>query len=173
MGYFESAPGSVGLLTLSSMVATTRLLLIWRHFTHSRTRDMSSKTQMPTPETALPGRSESLKVSAKHDVNGNRTVPPFPEGLQMAMFGMGCFWGAERKFWKQKGVYSTQVGYAGGLTPNPTYEETCTGRTGHTEVVRVVWEPKKTSFSKLLKVFWESHNPTQGDTKPQRNLALW
>ncbi|XP_036831333.1 mitochondrial peptide methionine sulfoxide reductase isoform X5 [Oncorhynchus mykiss] len=139
MGYFESAPGSVGLLTLSSMVATTRLRLIWRHFTHSRTRDMSSKTQMPTPETALPGRSESLKVS-----------------------GMGCFWGAERKFWKQKGVYSTQVGYAGGLTPNPTYEETCTGRTGHTEVVRVVWEPEKTSFSKLLKVFWESHNPTQG-----------
>ncbi|XP_064882405.1 mitochondrial peptide methionine sulfoxide reductase-like [Oncorhynchus nerka] len=162
MGYFESAPGSVGLLTLSSMVATTRLRLIWRHFTHSRTRDMSSKTQMPTPETALPGRSDSLKVSAKHDVNGNRTVPPFPEGLQMAMFGMGCFWGAERKFWKQKGVYSTQVGYAGGLTPNPTYEETCTGRTGHTEVVRVVWEPEKTSFSKLLKVFWESHNPTQG-----------
>ncbi|KAM9552014.1 mitochondrial peptide methionine sulfoxide reductase-like isoform 3-T3 [Salvelinus alpinus] len=104
------------------MVATTRLRLIWRHFTHSRTRDMSSKTQMPTPETALPGRSESLKVSAKHDVNGNRTVPPFPEGLQMAMFG----------------------------------------RTGHTEVVRVVWEPEKTSFSKLLKVFWESHNPTQG-----------
>uniref|UniRef100_A0A4W5KBK8 peptide-methionine (S)-S-oxide reductase n=1 Tax=Hucho hucho TaxID=62062 RepID=A0A4W5KBK8_9TELE len=104
------------------MVATTRLRLIWRHFTHSRTGDMYSKTQMPTPETALPGRSESLKVSAKHDVNGNRTVPPFPEGLQMAMFG----------------------------------------RTGHTEVVRVVWEPEKTSFSKLLKVFWESHNPTQG-----------
>ncbi|KAK6295261.1 mitochondrial peptide methionine sulfoxide reductase [Coregonus clupeaformis] len=144
------------------MVATTRLRLIWRHFTHSRMGDISSKTQMPTPETALPGRSESLKVSAKHDVNGNRTVPPFPEGLQMVMFGMGCFWGAERKFWKQKGVYSTQVGYAGGLTPNPTYEETCTGRTGHTEVVRVVWEPEKTSFSKLLKVFWESHNPTQG-----------
>uniref|UniRef100_A0A674CTP6 peptide-methionine (S)-S-oxide reductase n=1 Tax=Salmo trutta TaxID=8032 RepID=A0A674CTP6_SALTR len=144
------------------MVVTTRLRLIWRHFTHSRMGDISSKTQMATPETALPGRSESLKVSAKHDVNGNRTVPPFPEGLQMSMFGMGCFWGAERKFWKQKGVYSTQVGYAGGLTPNPTYEETCTGRTGHTEVVRVVWEPEKTSFSTLLKVFWESHNPTQG-----------
>ncbi|XP_036840990.1 mitochondrial peptide methionine sulfoxide reductase isoform X1 [Oncorhynchus mykiss] len=144
------------------MVVTTRLRLIWRHFTHSRMGDISSKTQMPTPENALPGRSESLKVSAKHDVNGNRAVPPFPEGLQMSMFGMGCFWGAERKFWKQKGVYSTQVGYAGGLTPNPTYEETCTGRTGHTEVVRVVWEPEKTSFSKLLKVFWESHNPTQG-----------
>ncbi|CDQ91037.1 unnamed protein product, partial [Oncorhynchus mykiss] len=104
----------------------------------------------------------SVCPTAKHDVNGNRAVPPFPEGLQMSMFGMGCFWGAERKFWKQKGVYSTQVGYAGGLTPNPTYEETCTGRTGHTEVVRVVWEPEKTSFSKLLKVFWESHNPTQG-----------
>lgn len=124
--------------------------------------DMSSKTQLPTPETALPGRNESLKVSAKHDVNGNRTVPPFPEGVQMAMFGMGCFWGAERKFWSQKGVYSTQVGYSGGLTPNPSYEEVCTGRTGHTEVVRVVFEPDKISFANLLKVFWESHNPTQG-----------
>uniref|UniRef100_A0A4W5KBE2 peptide-methionine (S)-S-oxide reductase n=1 Tax=Hucho hucho TaxID=62062 RepID=A0A4W5KBE2_9TELE len=120
------------------MVATTRLRLIWRHFTHSRTGDMYSKTQMPTPETALPGRSESLKVSAKHDVNGNRTVPPFPEGLQM--FYMGCF-------------YRPTV----HLITNEHY-----GRTGHTEVVRVVWEPEKTSFSKLLKVFWESHNPTQG-----------
>uniref|UniRef100_A0A4W5KBL3 peptide-methionine (S)-S-oxide reductase n=1 Tax=Hucho hucho TaxID=62062 RepID=A0A4W5KBL3_9TELE len=121
------------------MVATTRLRLIWRHFTHSRTGDMYSKTQMPTPETALPGRSESLKVSAKHDVNGNRTVPPFPEGLQMAMFGSSSF---------------LHSGKSASLSPGPV--------TGHTEVVRVVWEPEKTSFSKLLKVFWESHNPTQG-----------
>ncbi|XP_048063428.1 mitochondrial peptide methionine sulfoxide reductase isoform X1 [Megalobrama amblycephala] len=98
----------------------------------------------------------------KHDVNGNRTVPPFPEGLQMVLFGMGCFWGAERKFWMQKGVYSTQVGYSGGYTPNPTYEEVCTGKTGHAEVVRVVYEPEKINFAQLLKVFWESHNPTQG-----------
>lgn len=123
---------------------------------------MASKAQMPTPETALPGRIESMKVSEKHDVNGNRTVPPFPEGTEMAMFGMGCFWGAERKFWRQKGVYSTQVGYSGGYTSNPTYKEVCTGRTGHAEVVRVVFQPEQISFASLLKVFWESHNPTQG-----------
>uniref|UniRef100_A0A671NXD9 Mitochondrial peptide methionine sulfoxide reductase n=1 Tax=Sinocyclocheilus anshuiensis TaxID=1608454 RepID=A0A671NXD9_9TELE len=101
-------------------------------------------------------------LASKHDVNGNRTVPPFPEGLQMVLFGMGCFWGAERKFWVQKGVYSTQVGYSGGYTPNPTYEEVCTGKTGHAEVVRVVYEPEKINFAQLLKVFWESHDPTQG-----------
>ncbi|TMS12031.1 Mitochondrial peptide methionine sulfoxide reductase [Larimichthys crocea] len=123
---------------------------------------MASKARMPTPETALPGRTDGVKVSAKHDVNGNRTVPPFPEGTEMVMFGMGCFWGAERKFWTQKGVYSTQVGYSGGYTSNPSYNEVCTGRTGHTEVVRVVFHPEKISFGKLLKVFWESHNPTQG-----------
>lgn len=124
---------------------------------------MSSKGQMPTPESALPGRPEScIKVSAKHDVNGNKTVPPFPEDTEAAIFGMGCFWGAERKFWRQKGVYSTQVGYAGGFTPHPTYKEVCTGRTGHAEVVRVVFQPEKISFSALLKVFWESHDPTQG-----------
>ncbi|XP_015228306.1 PREDICTED: mitochondrial peptide methionine sulfoxide reductase isoform X1 [Cyprinodon variegatus] len=144
------------------MVSSSRLRLVWRHFVSSRMGDMASKTQMPTPESALPGRTESIKVSAKHDVNGNRTIPPFPEGTQMVMFGMGCFWGAERKFWKQKGVYSTQVGYSGGYTPNATYEEVCTGRTGHTEVVRVVYHPEKISFNNLLKVFWESHNPTQG-----------
>ncbi|XP_036405305.1 mitochondrial peptide methionine sulfoxide reductase isoform X1 [Megalops cyprinoides] len=144
------------------MVATTRVLRIWRHFIHNRMGDMSSKMQLPTPETALPGRKESLKVSAKHHVNGNRTTPPFPEGLQMAVFGMGCFWGAERKFWRQKGVYSTQVGYAGGFTPNPTYEEVCTGKTGHAEVVRVVFDPANVNYGKLLKVFWENHNPTQG-----------
>ncbi|KAI4893411.1 hypothetical protein NFI96_033634 [Prochilodus magdalenae] len=201
-----------------SMVALVRLRLIWRHFIHSTMGDMSSKTQMPSPQEALPGRQESLKVSvdfftssclpiadsvfpawcrstirflvssdssfvftivefgvnafvrsgtdvgheAKHHVNGNRTVPPFPEGLQMAMFGMGCFWGAERKFWRQKGVYSTQVGYSGGYTQNPTYEEVCTGKTGHVEVVRVVYEPDKVCYAQLLKVFWENHNPTQG-----------
>ncbi|KAM6991992.1 mitochondrial peptide methionine sulfoxide reductase isoform 1-T1 [Tautogolabrus adspersus] len=145
------------------MVSSSRIHLIWRHFVNSRMGDMASKAQIPTPETALPGRTDSsIKVSAKHDVNGNRTVPPFPDGTEMVMFGMGCFWGAERKFWRQKGVYSTQVGYAGGYTVNPTYREVCTGGTGHTEVVRVVFHPEKISFAKLLKVFWESHNPTQG-----------
>uniref|UniRef100_A0A3B4TDA4 peptide-methionine (S)-S-oxide reductase n=1 Tax=Seriola dumerili TaxID=41447 RepID=A0A3B4TDA4_SERDU len=144
------------------MVSSSRLRLVWRHFVYSRMGDMASKAQMPTPETALPGRTDSIKVSAKHDVNGNKTVPPFPEGTEMAMFGMGCFWGAERKFWRQKGVYSTQVGYSGGYTPNPTYNEVCTGKTGHTEVVRVVFHPDQISFPNLLKVFWESHNPTQG-----------
>uniref|UniRef100_A0A8C9EN27 peptide-methionine (S)-S-oxide reductase n=1 Tax=Pavo cristatus TaxID=9049 RepID=A0A8C9EN27_PAVCR len=98
----------------------------------------------------------------KHHVNGNRMAEPFPEGMQMAIFGMGCFWGAERKFWRQKGVYSTHVGYAGGYTPNPTYKEVCSGRTGHTEAVRVVYQPENISFEKLLKVFWENHDPTQG-----------
>ncbi|KAG9347566.1 hypothetical protein JZ751_005135 [Albula glossodonta] len=108
------------------------------------------------------GPTIAVGQEMKHHVNGNRTTPPFPEGLQMAVFGMGCFWGAERKFWRQKGVYSTQVGYAGGFTPNPSYEEVCTGKTGHTEVVRVVFDPAKVNYGKLLKVFWESHNPTQG-----------
>uniref|UniRef100_A0A8D1ZBT4 peptide-methionine (S)-S-oxide reductase n=1 Tax=Sus scrofa TaxID=9823 RepID=A0A8D1ZBT4_PIG len=98
----------------------------------------------------------------KHHVNGNRTVEPFPEGTQMALFGMGCFWGAERKFWTLKGVYSTQAGFAGGYTPNPTYKEVCSGRTGHAEVVRVVYQPEHISFEELLKVFWENHDPTQG-----------
>ncbi|XP_028809044.1 mitochondrial peptide methionine sulfoxide reductase [Denticeps clupeoides] len=144
------------------MVASTRARLIWRHLVRGRMGDMSSKTQMPTPDAALAGRKEAMAVSAKHNVNGNRTTPPFPEGLQMAMFGMGCFWGAERKFWRQKGVFSTQVGYSGGFTANPTYEEVCTGRTGHAEVVRVEYQPDKISYSQLLKVFWENHNPTQG-----------
>ncbi|XP_006625822.2 mitochondrial peptide methionine sulfoxide reductase isoform X1 [Lepisosteus oculatus] len=144
------------------MPALTRLLINWRHFAYSRMGDMSSKIQLPTAEAALPGRSEKLQVSGKHHVNGNKTEPPFPEGLQMAMFGMGCFWGAEKKFWRQNGVYSTQVGYAGGFTPNPTYEEVCKGKTGHAEVVRVVYQPGKISYEKLLKVFWESHDPTQG-----------
>jgi len=122
----------------------------------------NKKTLMPSPQDALPGRSEAMQVSKLHYVNENLIVPPFPEELDMAMFGMGCFWGAERKFWELKGVYSTAVGYAGGLTPNATYEEVCTGLTGHNEMVRVVFNPKFMSFENLLKVFWESHNPTQG-----------
>ncbi|XP_069461814.1 mitochondrial peptide methionine sulfoxide reductase isoform X1 [Ambystoma mexicanum] len=104
----------------------------------------------------------SFLIVEKHHVNGNRTVEPFPEGSEMVIFGMGCFWGAERKFWSQKGVYSTQVGFAGGYTPNPSYQEVCSGNTGHAEVVRVVYQAEDISFEKLLKVFWENHDPTQG-----------
>jgi peptide-methionine (S)-S-oxide reductase len=120
------------------------------------------KTQLPVREKALPGRATPLKVSERHFVNGNRIVPPFPQGMQTALFGLGCFWGAERKFWQQPGVYSTAVGYSGGYTPNPTYEEVCTGMTGHTEVVLVVFDPRQISYANLLKVFWEAHDPTQG-----------
>jgi peptide-methionine (S)-S-oxide reductase len=118
--------------------------------------------EMPSPEEALPGRQEELPVPELHYVNGNRLLPPFPEGLQMAMFGMGCFWGAERKFWELPGVYSTMVGYAGGYTPNPTYDEVCSGRTGHSEVVRLVFDSTYIGYEKLLKLFWEAHDPTQG-----------
>ncbi|XP_050170761.1 mitochondrial peptide methionine sulfoxide reductase isoform X1 [Myiozetetes cayanensis] len=151
-----------------------------------------SASRLPQEGEALPGRTQRMAVADKHHVNGNRMVEPFPEGTQMALFasiiagdasvvlqdeemcpcsyngekatleGMGCFWGAERKFWRQKGVYSTQVGYAGGHTPNPTYKEVCSGRTGHTEAVRVVYQPENISFEQLLKVFWENHDPTQG-----------
>lgn len=120
------------------------------------------KQTIPTPEEALPGRSQPLQVPNRHYVNGNPLQPPYPEGMEIAMFGLGCFWGAERKFWQLEGVYSTSVGYAAGSTPNPTYEEVCTGMTGHNEVVRVVFDPKVISYETLLKVFWESHNPTQG-----------
>jgi peptide-methionine (S)-S-oxide reductase len=120
------------------------------------------KSTIPAPEAALPGRSAPLKVPETHFVNGRRIVPPFPAGLQEALFGMGCFWGAERLFWQVPGVYSTAVGYAGGFTPNPTYQEVCTGETGHAEVVRVIYDPKKIGYEDLLKVFWESHDPTQG-----------
>jgi peptide-methionine (S)-S-oxide reductase len=120
------------------------------------------KSSMPSAETALPGRSAPLKVPETHFVNGHRIVPPFPAGLREAVFGLGCFWGAERLFWELPGVYATAVGYAGGFTPNPTYEEVCTGETGHTEVVKVFYDPKKISYSDLLKAFWESHDPTQG-----------
>jgi peptide-methionine (S)-S-oxide reductase len=122
----------------------------------------SHKTEMVTPERALPGRTEPMAVTARHFVNGNPIVPPFPEGMEQAVFGMGCFWGEERKFWETPGVYTTAVGYAGGYTPNPTYEEVCSGRTGHAEVVLVVFDPAVTSYQDILKVFWESHDPTQG-----------
>ncbi len=120
------------------------------------------KLVIPTPSEALPGRSEPMPVPDKHYVNGNPLKSPYPNGLEMAMFGMGCFWGAERKFWELNGVYTTAVGYAAGSTPNPTYQEVCSGRTGHNEVVRVVFDPKVISYEVLLKVFWENHNPTQG-----------
>ncbi|MEZ5543558.1 MAG: peptide-methionine (S)-S-oxide reductase MsrA [Pseudomonadota bacterium] len=123
---------------------------------------MAGVTRMPTPEEALPGRERGMPVPERHAVNGHPLVPPFPAGMQTALFGLGCFWGAERKFWQLPGVYSTAVGYAGGFTENPTYEEVCTGLTGHTEVVLVVYDPAATSYEALLRVFWESHDPTQG-----------
>lgn len=120
------------------------------------------KSTLPTPDEALPGRSQPMAVPARHFVNGNPLQPPFPAGMETALFGLGCFWGAERKFWQQPGVYTTAVGYAAGITPNPNYMEVCTGKTGHNEVVYVVFDPKVVSYEDLLKVFWESHNPTQG-----------
>jgi peptide-methionine (S)-S-oxide reductase len=117
---------------------------------------------LPTADEALSGRSEAVEVPAKHFVNGNPLAPPFPPEMELAMFGMGCFWGAERKFWQVPGVFSTAVGYAAGPTPNPTYDEVCSGRTGHNEVVRVVYDPAEASYSVLLQVFWENHDPTQG-----------
>ena len=121
------------------------------------------KLTLPTAEEALPGREKKMNVPTKHHVNGNSMRPPYPENMEMAVFGMGCFWGAERKFWQlEEGIYITAVGYAAGMTPNPTYEEVCSGRTGHNEVVLVVYDPKVISYQKLLQVFWENHNPTQG-----------
>jgi peptide-methionine (S)-S-oxide reductase len=122
----------------------------------------SMKLRLPQPDQALPGRGEAVAVPDTHFVNGNRLTPPFPAGLDQAVFGMGCFWGAERKFWEAPGVYSTAVGYAGGYTPNATYKEVCSGMTGHAEVVLVVFDPKRTSYDALLKIFWENHDPTQG-----------
>jgi len=120
------------------------------------------KLRVPSAEQALPGRAETMPVPETHFVNGHRITPPFPAGLETAVFGMGCFWGAERKFWETPGVYSTAVGYAGGSTPNPTYREVCSGMTGHTEVVLVVLDPAQVSYDAILKVFWENHDPTQG-----------
>ncbi len=121
-----------------------------------------SKAKMPSAKDALPGRAEAMPVPETHFVNKNRLKGPFPDGLEVAMFGLGCFWGAEKMFWNIPGVYSTQVGYAAGLTPNPTYREVCSGQTGHNEVVRVHFDPKKVCFETLLKTFWEGHDPTQG-----------
>jgi len=123
---------------------------------------LSSKLALPTTDNALPGRATPMPVESAHFVNGNPLAGPFPAEMKMVQFGLGCFWGAERKFWQIAGVFSTQVGYAAGLTPNPTYREVCTGRTGHNEVVRVVYDPRLVSFGALLQVFWESHDPTQG-----------
>src|SRR5215212_4963953 len=140
---------------------------------------LRKKAEMPTAERALPGRAEpAFAVPVEHFVNGNRIQPPFPAGLEQAMFGLGCFWGAERMFWKIPGVYSTAVGYAAGMTPNPTYEEVCSGYTGHNEVVMVWFDPGKTSYEAILKVFWENHDPTQGmrqgnDVGTQYRSALY
>jgi peptide-methionine (S)-S-oxide reductase len=124
---------------------------------------MLRKSQdLPTVDTALPGRANSMPVPAKHYILGHPMKPPFPAGLEQAVFGLGCFWGAERKFWHAGGVWTTAVGYAGGHTPNPTYEEVCSGRTGHTEAVLVVFDPTLTSYEAMLRVFWENHDPTQG-----------
>jgi peptide-methionine (S)-S-oxide reductase len=124
---------------------------------------LRKKLSMPSAAEALPGRAEPIPTASRHFINGRRLKGPYPEGLEMAMFGMGCFWGAERKFWELgEGIHITAVGYAAGVTPNPTYEEVCTGRTGHNEVVLVVFDPAKISYERLLKAFWESHDPTQG-----------
>jgi len=122
----------------------------------------SAKMQMPSAEDALPGREQEMQLSGKHFVNGNPIKPPYPDGMKMAMFGLGCFWGAERMFWQTEGVFVTAVGYAAGHTPNPSYEEVCSGRTGHNEVVLVVYDPAKLSYEQLLSVFFEGHDPTQG-----------
>lgn len=123
---------------------------------------VQQKLTLPTPEQALPGRKEKMPITQAHTVLSTPLQEPFPDGLEKIVFGLGCFWGAERRFWQQEGVYTTAVGYAAGYTENPTYEEVCSGLTGHNEVVLVVFDPSKTSLEKLLKVFWESHNPTQG-----------
>ncbi len=138
----------------------------------------TSKSTLPTLEKALPGRSQAMPVPERHFVNGHPLRPPFPAGLETAVFGLGCFWGAERKFWQAPGVYSTAVGYAGGFTPNANYREVCSGGTGHAEVVLVVFDPKETSYDALLRLFWESHDPTQGmrqgnDTGTQYRSAIY
>ncbi|MGE5346835.1 MAG: peptide-methionine (S)-S-oxide reductase MsrA [Acidithiobacillales bacterium] len=136
------------------------------------------KLELPTAAEALPGRAEAMAVPAAHFVNGHPIAPPFPDGHEKALFGMGCFWGAERKFWETGGVWTTAVGYAGGFTPNPTYQEVCTGKTGHAEVVLVVFDPAAAGYDELLRVFWEGHDPTQGmrqgnDTGTQYRSAIY
>jgi peptide-methionine (S)-S-oxide reductase len=125
-------------------------------------RFWEKKLRIPTPDEALPGRAATMPVPEKHVVLGTPLAPPYPEGFERALFGLGCFWGAERKFWQAPGVHTTAVGYAAGQTPNPTYEEVCSGHTGHAEVVLVVYDPARTSYDALLQLFWESHDPTQG-----------
>ena len=127
-----------------------------------RSQILAHQLALPSAEQALPGRAEPLPVPEHHYVNGHPLRPPFPTGLEEVLFGLGCFWGAERRLWQQPGVWLTAAGYAGGHTPNPTYEEVCSGLTGHTEVVRAVYDPRETDFAALLKVFWEAHDPTQG-----------
>jgi len=124
--------------------------------------DKNAKEKMPTMETALPGRQEKVSVAETHFVNGHRLEPPFPDGMETALFSMGCYWGAEKVFWQQEGVYSTAVGYVGGFTQNPSYEEVCTGMTGHCESVRIIFDPKVVGYEQLLILFWEGHDPTQG-----------
>ncbi len=124
--------------------------------------DLRKKHQLPTAASALPGRAEPMPVPERHYVNGNPLQGPFPAPLQSAIFGMGCFWGVERNFWEQEGVYTTAAGYAGGVTPNPTYQEVCSGNTGHTEVVLVIFDPETVAYNELLTLFWEGHDPTQG-----------
>ena len=138
----------------------------------------TKKVRMPAPTETLPGRAAKMPIEGPHFVNGHSIAEPFPDGTKRAVFGLGCFWGAERKFWQAPGVWTTAVGYAGGTTPNPTYEEVCSGMTGHTEVVLVVYDPKQTSYDKLLQLFWESHAPTQGmrqgnDTGTQYRSAIY
>jgi peptide-methionine (S)-S-oxide reductase len=127
-----------------------------------RMLDTTRRTELPPPSKALPGRQEAIRVEGSHPVLGNPLEPPFPPGVEVAIFGMGCFWGAERRFWQVPGVYTTAAGYSGGITPNPTYEEVCTGLTGHAEVVLVAFWPQQLSLRELLRVFWEAHDPTQG-----------
>jgi peptide-methionine (S)-S-oxide reductase len=122
----------------------------------------AEKLRMPAPDRTLPGRTARMRVAAKHFVLGHPMLPPFPDGMQRAIVGMGCFWGAEKRYWQAPGVYTTAVGYAGGATPNPTYEEVCSGLTGHTEAVLVVFDPKACDYAALLRIFWEAHDPTQG-----------
>ena len=136
---------------ISNLLTNRQLDMVWEQ-----------KLRIPTQNESLPGRGESVAVTNRHFVNGNPIVPPFPEDLSRAVFALGCFWGAERQFWQIPGVFSTAVGYAGGSTPNPSYEEVCSGHTGHTEVVGVVYDPAEVSYPALLRVFWEAHNPTQG-----------
>ncbi|MBO3278207.1 peptide-methionine (S)-S-oxide reductase MsrA [Pseudomonas schmalbachii] len=143
-----------------------------------RSQILTQKLELPSAAQALPGRESPMPVPEAHYVNGRPLEAPFPAGLQQIVLGLGCFWGAERRFWQQPGVWVTAVGYAGGLTPNPTYDEVCSGLTGHTEVVLVVYDPRETSIEQLLKVFWESHDPTQGmrqggDTGTQYRSAIY